>query len=84
MICTLISQDNSKCLVIPNENHEFGTAVSALCLAFYLQNRKSREEDPIEFYIPVLAIDRDYLATRTDFLYYLDQFGIKSEDLLVK
>lgn len=57
--------------------------MSAISLAFYMQNRRlHNEEDTIDFYIPVIPISRDLLDTKTDLLFYLGKYGVKAEDLL--
>lgn len=76
-------QDFSKCLVVGNLHGHFGSILSAISLAFYMQNRRlHNEEDSIDFYIPIIYTHRDVIDTKTDVLFYLEKFGVKSDDLL--
>lgn len=66
-----------------NLHGNFGSILSAISLAFYMQNRRlHNEEDSIDYYIPILYTHRDVIDTKTDVLFYLDKFGVKSDDLL--
>lgn len=57
--------------------------MSAISFAFYMQNRRWHNvEDPIDSYIPVVFAQREVIETKQDVLYYLEKFGLKSEDLL--
>lgn len=48
-----------------------------------MQNRRlHNEEDSIDYYIPVVYANRDVIDTKTDVLFYLEKYGVKSDDLL--
>lgn len=85
IILFLFQNPLQNALVIGNESCDLDSAVCAIGLAYHLTNHKPLNfVDVSAFFIPVLNIDRDKLALKSEVVHFLTKNDICPDNVLCR